>query len=178
MSLEELEDLSRKVDELKQQCSILRCLAISDAHCVPSNQNPEYTYLESYISMQQNMRKAEIQKEVETVSKRKGVKLLNKQKKELLESIEQLQGEGNDLYDSIEVSMREKDDLVKQLNVSLEEVDTCKQVIDFLVRERDQMKKEIEIKDSRIMEYTQSFRAHPDLILKAQNPIQITYRKK
>ena len=121
--------------------------------------------------MQQRMRTTGVQEEMETVSKRKGVEFLHKQKKELLESIEQLQGEGNDLYDSIELSMREKEDLMKQLNASVEEVETCKQVIDFLVKERDQMKKEIEIKDGRIVEYTQSFRAHPELMLKAQNPI-------
>lgn len=171
MSLEELEELSRKVDALKQQCSVLRCLAISDVHCAPSTQSPNYTYLESYISMQQRMRKTGVREEMETVSKRKGVEFLHKQKKELLETIEQLQGEGNDLYDSIEMSMREKEDLMKQLNASVEEVETCKQVIDFLVKERDQMKKEIEIKDGRIVEYTQSFRAHPELMLKAQNPI-------
>ena len=64
--------------------------------------------------MQQRMRKTGVREEMETVSKRKGVEFLHKQKKELLETIEQLQGEGNDLYDSIEMSMREKEDLMKQ----------------------------------------------------------------
>ena len=39
------------------------------------------------------------------------------------------------------------------------------------MKERDQMKKEIELKDSRIVEYTESFRRHPELMLQAQNPL-------
>lgn len=171
MSVQELDELSKKVSQLQQECSFLRCLAISDSSCFQEMATPNGTYLEEYISARHVMNQNDAGCDINAASRRRGLEVIYKQKEELLKSMEHLQAEGNDVYDSIAMSTKEKEDMIQELNTTLEAVDTCKRVIDFLVKERDQMKKEIELKDSRIVEYTESFRRHPELMLQAQNPL-------
>ena len=160
--------LSKKLEILRQECCFLRCILISDPDLNPFVIGENSTFLEKSLTIQKQFNE---QLSTDRTTLLRELRQTKNQASNLFREVENLRDENDDLYNTIETITKEKGELNDELHSIQDDVDVTKQVINFLVNERDTMKKEIEVKDAKLMEYYQSVTRHGNYIITAQNPI-------
>ena len=161
--------LLKRLDDLKQENSSLRCILISDPDMNPLMKSKSSTFLERHLEIQKK------RNEVVPTDRDSLVKQLSSirhQKTNLFKEVESMREDNDDVYNTIDIITKEKKSLSEERDKIQDEIDVCKSVIDFLLKERDQMKKEMEIKNAKLAEYYLSIERHGDFIITAQNPVR------
>ena len=160
--------LSKRLEILEQECCFLRCILISDPDLNPFIVGDNCTFLEKSLTVK---RQFDEQLSTDRVTLLRELRQTRNQASNLFREVENLRDENDDMYNTIEAITKEKGELDDELQSIQEDVDVTKQVINFLVNERDTMKKEIEAKDAKLMEYYKSIMRHGNYIITAQNPV-------
>lgn len=154
---QEITCLRETLDNLRRDCSSLRCMLITNQERNPFEGLGDSSFVELELRTRQTVVPSDVNSPEFMLIMEERMDHLRKERDSLQKHVKELTEDNNEVYETLRRVTEEKERLRSQFDDLLEELDTCNTVTQFLKVEGNQLKNEIQHQDKTLEEYRQIY---------------------